>query len=32
MFVAHALSGGVTLISGPLQFTRNILSRKRNLH
>lgn len=32
MFVVHALSGGVALIGGPLQFNRRILRNKRHLH
>jgi uncharacterized membrane protein len=32
IFILHALSGSVALISGPLQFNRRILSKKRNLH
>jgi uncharacterized membrane protein YozB (DUF420 family) len=32
MFVIHALSGGVVLISGSLQFNRNILTKRRNIH
>jgi len=32
LFVVHALSGGVALISGPLQFNRRILSKKRKVH
>src|SRR5262245_64597147 len=32
MFIIHALSGGVALISGPLQFNRRILSKKLKLH
>ena len=32
VFIAHALSGGVALISGSLQFNRRILSKKRTIH
>jgi uncharacterized membrane protein len=32
IFIMHALSGGVALISGPLQFNRRILSKKRKAH
>ena len=32
VFAAHALSGGLALIAGPLQFNRRILSKKRNIH
>jgi uncharacterized membrane protein len=32
VFVLHALSGGLALISGPLQFNRLILSRRRRIH
>lgn len=32
IFVVHALSGGVVLISGALQFNRFILNKKRNIH
>jgi len=32
IFVVHALSGGVVLISGSLQFNRSILKKKRNIH
>lgn len=32
VFIAHALSGGVALIAGPLQCNRRILSKKRQVH
>jgi len=32
MFIVHALSGSVALISGPLQFNRRILNKKRKIH
>jgi uncharacterized membrane protein len=32
MFVVHALSGSVALISAPLQFNRLLRNKKRNLH
>jgi hypothetical protein len=32
VFVAHALSGGLALIAGPLQFSRRILSKRRSIH
>lgn len=32
MFVVHASSGSAALISGPLQFNRRILAKKRKLH
>ena len=32
LFVVHALSGSVALISGPLQFNRQLRDRNRNLH
>jgi uncharacterized membrane protein len=32
LFVVHALSGSVALISGPLQFNRLLRNRSRNLH
>jgi uncharacterized membrane protein len=32
MFVVHALSGGVVLITGALQFNRTLLNRNRPLH
>jgi len=32
VFVVHALSGSVALISGPLQFNRLLRNKNRNLH
>lgn len=32
VFVVHALSGSVALISGPLQFNRLLRTKNRNLH
>ena len=32
VFLVHALSGGVALISAPLQLNRRILTKKRKLH
>jgi uncharacterized membrane protein len=32
LFVVHALSGSVALISGPLQFNRLLRNKNRNLH
>ncbi len=32
MFVVHALSGGVVLIAGALQFNRTLLNKNRPLH
>lgn len=32
LFVVHALSGSVALISGPLQFNRLLRNKHRNLH
>jgi uncharacterized membrane protein len=32
LFVVHALSGSVVLISGPLQFNRLLRKKRRNLH
>ena len=32
IFIIHAFSGAVALITGPLQFNRTLLSRKRSLH
>ena len=32
VFILHALTGGVALISGPLQFNRRLLSKKREIH
>ena len=32
IFVIHALSGSVALISGPLQFNRPLRNKNRNLH
>jgi uncharacterized membrane protein len=32
MFIMHALAGSVALISGPLQFNRRILTKKRIIH
>jgi uncharacterized membrane protein len=32
LFVVHALSGSVALVSGPLQLNRRLRNRNRNLH
>jgi len=32
LFIVHALSGGVALIAGPLQFNRTLLNKNRQLH
>jgi hypothetical protein len=32
VFVIHALAGSVALISGPLQFNRYLMSKRRKLH
>lgn len=32
VFIVHALAGFAALITGPLQFNRTILNKKRNLH
>jgi len=32
IFIVHALSGGVALIAGSLQFNRSLLSKNRQLH
>jgi uncharacterized membrane protein len=32
IFIIHALAGGIALISGPLQFNRHLLSKKRKIH
>ena len=32
MFIIHALSGGIVLISGPLQFNRRLLSKTQQIH
>ena len=32
VFLVHVLSGGVALISAPLQLNRRILTKKRKLH
>ena len=32
IFILHALAGFVALITGPLQFNRSIMNKKRNLH